>query len=253
MTLVRFLLGLILLAAGAGAPAPAWAGGAEATAPTQGEAGPRAPAAATARGVFKVCNGQTYALCATASCFVFNGLAYCTCGVKQGDSISLPFNYGNGKDVCSVNAEGAGNGYMVSTFSLPPSVKAPNGDKALYTCSGASSSGAYAQCDGGVCFRSTQGQNFPGSAKALKPNEIVCSCPITVAQPPAAIGYQIAGPYPCQRSFFQNCNARVANTKTGSTVYVGAPTGTATLLTRLLDGSVPPLNRCRSPETATLP
>jgi hypothetical protein len=252
MILVRFLLGLTFLVA-AGAPAPAWAGGGAAAAPIQGGTGPEGSAVAASRGVFKICHDQTYALCATASCFVFNGLAYCTCDVKRGDSISLPFNYGNGKDVCSVNAAGAGNGYVVSTFSLPRSVVAPRGDTALYTCPGASSSGAYAQCDGGVCFRSTQGQNFPGSGRAIRPDQIICSCPITVAQPPAAVGYQIAGPYPCQRSFFRNCGSNVANTRTGSTVYVGAPTGTARLLTRLLDGSVPPLNRCPSPAAATLP
>src|SRR5688500_1513331 len=57
-------------------------------------------------GVFKICHNQTYALCAVSSCLVFNGVAYCTCDVKRGDSISLPFRYGRGNDVCSVNAEG---------------------------------------------------------------------------------------------------------------------------------------------------
>jgi len=204
-------------------------------------------------GVFKICKDQTYALCAVASCFVFNGVAYCTCDIERGDSISLPFRYDRHKDVCTVNAEGAGNGYMVSTFSLADSVVAPGGDMAIYTCPGRISSGAYAQCDGGICFRSTQGQSFPGSAKPLGPNQIICSCPVTMAEPPAPVGYQIAGPYPCRRSFFDNCSGRIANTRTGATIYVGAPTGTARLLTRLLYGSVPPINRCPSPEAATLP
>src|SRR3954470_8540669 len=82
--------------------------------------------------VFKVCHDQTYALCAVASCFVLNQVAYCKCDVKSGDSISLPFKFDKGEDVCTVNAEGAGNGFMVSTFSLPPSVVAPGGDTALY-------------------------------------------------------------------------------------------------------------------------
>lgn len=202
---------------------------------------------------FKVCKDQTYALCAVASCFVFNGVAYCTCEVKKGDSISLPFRFGDGEDVCSVNAAGAGNGFMVSTFSLARQVTAPRGNKAIYTCRGATASGAYAQCDGGLCFRSTQGQQFPGAGKPLKANQIICSCPITVAQPPAPIGYQIAGPYPCRRSFFANCSKKVATTQTGATIYVGAPTGTAALLTRLLDGSLPPINRCPSPAAAMLP
>ena len=119
--------------------------------------GPSAEPANTSKGVFKICHDQTYALCAVASCFVFNNVSYCTCDVKKGDSISIPFKFGKGKDICSVNAEGAGNGYMMSTYSLPKSVVAPHGDKALYTCPAATSTGAYAQCDGGVCFRSTPG------------------------------------------------------------------------------------------------
>lgn len=220
-------------------------------------AGSSTSSVSTSRGVFKICHDQTYALCAVAGCFVINGVAYCTCDVKKGDSISLPFNYGRGKDVCSINAEGVGNGYMVSTFSLAKSVVAPRGDMAIYTCPGAVSSGAYAQCDGGICFRSTQGQNFPGSGpgsgKPIGRDQIICSCPITVAKPPAAIGYQIAGPYPCRASFFRNCTSEVANTRTGSKIYVGAPTGTARLLARLLDGRVPPLNQCLSPALASLP
>ena len=214
---------------------------------------PSRPVGATPAGAFTICKDQTYALCATASCFVFNDLAYCTCDVKRGDSISLPFRYDRNKDVCTVNAEGAGNGYMVSTFSLDQSVVAPSGDQAIYNCPGKTATGAYAQCDGGLCFRSTQGQNFPGSDKPLKPDQIICSCPITVAQPPAPVGYQIAGPYPCRRSFFDNCSSKVANLDNGAKIYVGAPTGSARLLTRLLDGSVPPLNTCPSRAAATLP
>ena len=242
---VRLLLGLAVLIGLA--HAQAWAGGVELA--TFGGTG-----SDTARtGAFEICHDQTYALCAVASCFVFNEVAYCTCEVKRGDSISLPFRYGHGKDVCSVNAEGAGNGYMVSTFSLPRQVVKPRGEMALYSCPGATSSGAYAQCDGGICFRSTQGQSFPGATKPLAKNEIICSCPITQAEPPAKVGYQIAGPYPCRRSFFANCTGKADSGETGSRIYVGAPTGTAALLTRTLDGSVPPLNRCRSPATATLP
>jgi hypothetical protein len=200
----------------------------------------------TAPVFFKICTGQTYALCAVASCFVFNGLSYCKCDVKTGDSISLPFNF-DGEDVCSVNAGGASNGYMVSTFSLPESVVAPNGDKALYDCPASTSNGAYAQCDGGLCFTSTEGQSFPGFAEPLNEGQVICSCPTVVANPATAVtGYQIAGPYPCESSFFANCNSATANTNTGSTTYVGAPTGSARLLTRLLYGQVPPLNRCHA-------
>ena len=67
---------------------------------------------------FKVCKNQTYALCASARCNVYDGVAYCQCDVKHGDSISLPFRMGD-KDVCAVNAAGADNKYMISTYSLP--------------------------------------------------------------------------------------------------------------------------------------
>jgi hypothetical protein len=194
---------------------------------------------------FIVCSGQTYALCAVASCFVMDKLAYCECDVKAGDSISLSYAFGNGENVCSVNAEGAANGYMVSTFSVPDSVVAPDGNQALYACPASTSNGAYAQCDGGLCFTSTEGQSFPGFDGPLNAGQIICSCPITVSDPATArIGYQIAGPYPCQKSFFKNCNHAIANNKTGAQIYVGAPTGSARRLARRLNGSVPPLNRC---------
>jgi hypothetical protein len=44
-------------------------------------------------------------------------------------------------------------------------------------------------------------------------------------------GCQIAGPYPCEKSYFHNCKRVVANDKTGAEIYVGAPTGTARFLT----------------------
>jgi len=197
--------------------------------------------APTAKG-FTICENQTYALCATAQCFNFDGVTYCKCDVEKGDSISLPFKTREG-DVCDVNAAGKKNGYMVSTYSLPPSVK-KGGDEALYTCPVETSDGAYAQCDGGICFRSTQGQEFPGLGKVAK-GEIVCSCPITTADPSTAkVGFQIVGPYPCQKSFFKNCQAPKTSAKTGKTIYVGAATGTPRLLTKQLYGSVPKLNYC---------
>ena len=194
---------------------------------------------------FKICENQTYALCAVAGCFVFDGLSYCKCDVKSGDSISIPYDYGRHRDVCTANAEGEKNGYMISTFSIAPSVVAPYGNQALYDCPARTSNGAYAQCDGGVCFTSSEGQSFPGFDKPLNKNEIICSCPITVASPMAMTGYQIAGPYPCQQSFFRNCRKAVTNSETGTQIYVGAPTGAARALTRELYGHVPPLNECR--------
>ncbi len=196
--------------------------------------------------LFKICKDQTYALCAVADCTVFNGVSYCKCDVMSGDSISLPFNFDDDQDICSVNAEGKNNGYMASTYSLPQSVVAPEGDQALYNCPAATSTGAYAQCDGGLCFTSTEGQSFPGFDQPLKKGELICSCPITVADPETAkTGYQIAGPYPCEAAYFQNCGSETANTSTGAMIHVGSPTGAGRLLTRRLYGQVPPLHECR--------
>jgi len=47
---------------------------------------------------------------------------------------------------------------------------------------------------------------------------------------------------PCDKSFFRYCKGDTANSKTGSTIYVGAPIGTAQALAVLLNGSVPPIN-----------
>jgi hypothetical protein len=199
--------------------------------------------------VFKICRDQTYALCAAASCYVFDQVAYCKCDIEDGDSISLPFEV-DGEDVCDVNARGPANGYMVSTFSLPDAV-VEGGPMALYTCPAGSSDGAYAQCDGGLCFTSTEAApSFPGFDEPLGDGQIICSCPITVADPDTAtFGYQIAGPFPCEADYFQNCESAATNPRTGTTIPVGAPTGVPRLLTLLLSGApVPPLNQCPSPE-----
>jgi hypothetical protein len=194
---------------------------------------------------FKVCKNQTYALCAAARCNVYDGVAYCQCDVKHGDSISLPFPMGKNADVCSINAAGADNKYMISTYSLPEQIVSPQGGSAVYTCSG-DGSGAYAQCDGGICFRSTEETTFPGFDKPVPKGQIICSCPITQANPGAdAQSYQIMGPYPCDNAFFRYCKGYTANSKTGSTIYVGAPTGTAQGLAVQLNGKVPPINECR--------
>jgi hypothetical protein len=159
--------------------------------------------------------------------------------------------FGKGVDVCTVNAEGTENGYMVNTFSVPDAVISPHGDHALYTCPAGTSDGAYAQCDGGLCFTGTEGKSFPGFGAPLSPGQIVCSCPITVANSAAAkLGFQIAGPNPCQKSFFRYCNRSSANKQTGSTIYAGAPTGTARFLTQRLNSYVPPLDQCPSPRAA---
>jgi hypothetical protein len=148
-------------------------------------------------------------------------------------------------DVCLLNAAGPQNGYMASTYSLPPSIEAPNGNQALYTCREPVSSGTYAQCDGGICFTSSSGRTFPGSTGPIGANQIICACPITVAEPGTTKrGYQIIGPYPCQASHLRYCDGAVTNNNNGTTIPSGATTGGIRLFTRLLYGSVPKLNEC---------
>ncbi len=202
--------------------------------------------ATTSTKFFKVCDGTAadgtpvpHGLCAVASCFVLNKLAYCECDVASGDSISLPFKFDSEQDICTVNAAGVGNGYMASTFSFPPSVSQGTGTQALYTCPPLVSNGTYAQCDGGICF--TSAQSVQGSGQSS--SQIICSCPIA-SPAQARLGYQIPGPYPCQKSFFKNCGSAAANTNTGSTIYSGAPIGSAAYLTKQLYGSLPPINQC---------
>jgi hypothetical protein len=238
------LLGVIFLL-GALSCGGSGSGAAGASPTATATASPVPTATATPSGAFTICTDQTYALCATASCFVLDTVAYCKCDVETGDSISQTDAFGNGQNICTVNAQGAENGFMASTFSFPNSVLSPNGNQALYTCPPGTSDGAYAQCDGGLCFTSTQGQSFPGFSAPLTSGEIICSCPITVADPATAnLGYQIVGPYPCQQSFFQNCRRTTANSKNGAQIYVGAPAGVPLLLTQKLYGSVPQFNQC---------
>jgi hypothetical protein len=195
---------------------------------------------------YAICRNQTYALCAEASSFV--NLAYAECQIEHGDSTSAPpFNYPINistqpqQNICDLNAQGVGNGFMASTFSLPTDVL-KGGTGAVYTCPGGST-GAYAQCDGGICFKSTKGKTFPG-LPPLKQNEIICSCPITKAiNNSDPFGYQIFGPYPCQKDYFKNCTA-VTNELNGTIIPVGAPTGAARILTITLTGTNPQLNEC---------
>ena len=193
---------------------------------------------------FTICSNQTYALCATASCFVFDQVAYCQCDVLTGNSITATDGFDDGQTACTVNASGVDNGYMVSLFSVPDSVLA-GGNQALYTCPASTSNGAYGQCDGGICFTSTQAKSFPGFSEPLAENQIICSCPITVANPATAKkGYQIVGPFPCQKSFLENCKQKNANKKNGASIFVGAPAGVPHLLAKELEGSVPDFNTC---------
>jgi len=78
--------------------------------------------------------------------------------------------------------------------------------------------------------------------------QIICSCPITKSTGDNVQSYQILGPYPCDNAFFKYCKGATATDKTGSTIYVGAPVGTADGLSALLNGKAPPpFNECSPP------
>jgi hypothetical protein len=204
---------------------------------------PVPPIPAPSPEAYVICADQTYALCASASAFVYQHVSYAKCVIKRGDSISAPpLSYkddGQIKNICDVNAMGVSNGYMMSTFSLPDEIK-KGGTKAIYTCPGGSE-GGYAQCDGGTCFKSTPGQTFPGVGE-LEDDEIICSCPIVAATTAnAPFGWQFVGPYPCQKPAFSVCDQAPRN---GAMIPVGSPPGAGRVLTQLLYGQQYELNEC---------
>ncbi len=213
---------------------------------------------------FVVCKDQRYALCAEASCFVYDGVAYCKCDIKHGESISLQLSYSSPageQNVCDVNRQGTTNGYMVSTFSLPKDVM-KGGSAAVYTCPGSADAGsgvvapvAYGQCDGGFCFKSTRGRRIPGFTGHLRADQIICSCPISTDATPGSsdsFGFQVFGPYNPDASIGSRCSASacaacsVPNpTANGTTIPVGAPTGGGKFLALRLDGPpIPDINEC---------
>ena len=204
---------------------------------------------------FVVCHDQTYALCATASCTVYNGVAYCQCDVQRGDSISLQFDIPTPTgeaNVCDVMTQGRTSGFLVSTYSLPAEA-VKGGTQAIYTCPGTGNAGsgvpaavAYGQCDGGICFT--------GTATSMVGEVVTCSCPISTAATQGSstpLGYQVFGPYHAQAPVGSRCDPSgcaacsvSTGTANGSVIPVGAPTGGGRFLTLRLNGSVPPLNEC---------
>jgi hypothetical protein len=213
---------------------------------------------------FVMCNNNWYALCAEAKCFVYDGVAYCKCDILGGSSISLQLSYtrpAGERNVCYVSRQGETNGYMMSTFSLPSNVR-KGGHGAVYTCPGADDAGsgvvapvAYGQCDGGICFRSSSGQRFPGFPGSLRKNQIICSCPISTdatAGSSDSFGYQVFGRYHPNAAAGSRCDASacascsVPNpTANGTTIPVGSPTGGAKFLTLKLFGApIPDINEC---------
>ena len=194
--------------------------------------------AAQDNGLVVECVKQKYALCATASCFVYNQVAYCECDlIKKGTSISAALDSPQG-DVCDLNQQGKKGGYVMSTYSVPESALVPDGTQALYTCP-KTSTGAYAQCDGGICFKSTRGKTFPGFEGRLK-KQIICACPITFA-PQGGHAYQIAGEFDgqCDPDVFEQCEQIFPDNivPEGTIIPVGSPPGSALTLGTILKSS----------------
>ncbi len=205
-----------------------------------------------------------FALCAAASCWTIDGLAYCKCDVLNEESISISYEYeenGKTKNICDLLLDGTKNGFTVSTYATPRQIVADYNRAteklgpamALYTCATKNSRIAYgAQCDGGICFDSTQGKNFPGLGH-IKDDEIVCSCPPTLNP---TLRFQVAGPWSCnpgdanenneccdQSYYNEICNVTSVST-TGTVLAVSAPAGSAATLSKILDGEKPTLNSC---------
>jgi hypothetical protein len=104
----------------------------------------------------------------------------------------------------------------------------------------------------GLSFQSTEETTFPGFDKPVPKGQIICSCPITTAKPgTSTAGYQIMGPYPCDKSWFKYCKSITANGNTGSTIYVGAPIGAPAGLAAALNGKAPRLLTNAGPNRRT--
>jgi len=102
-------------------------------------------------------------------------------------------------------------------------------------------------------FKSTRAKGSPASIAGSR--RMRSSVPVQSQQVGTgsedAFGYQIFGPYHPRAIEGKKCDASacaacsVPNpTANGSTISVGAPTGSARFLTQELDGSVPELNEC---------
>ena len=136
---------------------------------------------------------------------------------------------------------GADNKYMVSSYSLPTQNVLAQGGTAVYTCPG-DTFGAYAQCDGGLCFPSTEETTFPGFDKpsAEGTNHLLLSD--HTATPHASQG-RIPNPRTlCVRRVRLTRSARgpLPTAIQFDKMYVGAPIGTAARLTVLLDHQLRP-------------
>jgi len=157
---------------------------------------------------------QPYALCAGADTWNFDGITYAKCAKMNGNSVSLTQSYPPNNDISTVNSLGIsqGSAYIVSTYSPPSSTQ-----YAVYSCN---KRGAYAQCDGGICFSNTSGKVFPGLGQ-VKDTEIICSCPITTSS-----SYQVFGPAECPKTraeYDQICGSGIKSSKNGQHLKIGSP------------------------------
>ena len=206
---------------------------------------------------------QEYAICAGATSWIFNGVTYAKCTIKTGNSASLPLNYPATSpqpspptlpgDVSDVNNEGTNqNLYMVSTYNPPAELTTPNGNLALYTCN---KKGSYAQCDGGICFKTGATKTFPGVG-IINPGEIICSCPIETTSK----SYQVFGPggdeCPTTKADYDAvCASGIKASDNGQVLKIGSPTGDAKILAQCLEEKYnsPPttitFNTCKRPKT----
>lgn len=141
---------------------------------------------------------QPYALCAGAISFNYDGVTYAKCRKLFGNSLGIKHPYPptildkNVQDVNIIGTSHRNNTFTVSTYSPPDPYS-----YALYTCT---KPGAFAQCDGGICFANTSGAQFPGVG-LVRQDEIICSCPIVnITNPdvskPTSI-YHVIGPAKC--------------------------------------------------------
>ncbi|MGA1013484.1 MAG: hypothetical protein ACO3RL_12355, partial [Vulcanococcus sp.] len=155
---------------------------------------------------------QTYALCAGAIAFNFDGVTYAKCRLKKGNSLAAAHVYSGG-DALTVNEQLTKTGpYMVSTYS-PPDPE----NYALYKCE---RDGAFAQCNGGLCYR--YDGDFPGVGK-VGPKEVMCSCPIAYKK----TTYHVTGPAQCpttRAAYDKICGSgkRADVTADGTILHIGA-------------------------------
>jgi len=114
------------------------------------------------------------------------------------------------------------------------------------------STGAYAQRDGGICFRSTSWRKFPGFPGRLR-GQIICACPITFA-PDGGHAFQFAGDFvdqQCIQRVFEKCNKGFPGNMIpqGTSIPVGAPPGSTGILSEILEGHPVRFNECMAPVT----